>query len=110
MIRLTVLYNLRSDVDEKEFLEWRLTEHQKSNSSMPGVVHTDFAQNNLAWPPNTKPKYRFMTTAEWQNMDEFEEVFYDPTFQEELQNGVEKTLSDYVFLIGDVLISSGSTD
>ena len=82
MIRLTVLYNLRSDVDEKEFLEWRLTEHQKSNSSMPGVVHTDFAQNNLAWPPKTKPKYRFMTTAEWQNMGEFEEEFYDPTFQE----------------------------
>ena len=106
MIRLTVLYNLRPDVDEKEFLKWRLTEHQKANSSMPGVIHTDFARNDLAWPPNTEPKYRFMTTAEWQNMDAFEEVFYDPAFQEELQNGVETMLSDYVFLVGDVLISS----
>ena len=110
MIRLTVLYNLKPDVDEKEFLAWRLTEHQKSNSSMRGVVHTDFTQNNLAWPPNTEPKYRFMTTAEWQNIDEFNEVFYDPAFQEELENGVKKMLSDYVFLIGDVLISSNEKD
>ncbi|MBO68356.1 MAG: hypothetical protein CL398_08590 [Acidiferrobacteraceae bacterium] len=103
MIRLTVLYNLKPEVDEDEFLEWRLTDHQKANSSMSGVVHTDFSLNNLAWPEKTKPRYRFMTTAEWPNMDLFKEVFYEPQFQAELRSGVEKMLDDHVFLIGEIL-------
>ena len=103
MIRLTVLYNLKPEVDEAEFLEWRLTDHQKANSSMPGVVHTDFSLNTLAWPKDTQPRYRFMTTAEWPNMKLFEEAFYEPNFQIELKNGVEKMLEDYTFLIGEIL-------
>ena len=105
MIRLTVLYNLQPDIDEKQFLAWRLTEHQQSNSSTRGVVRTDFSRNNLAWPPDTEPRYRFMTTAEWPNMESFEEAFYDPSFQAELEKNL-KMLRDPVFLIGDVLANS----
>jgi hypothetical protein len=65
MIRLAVLYNLQPNIDEEHFLKWRLTEHQQSNSSAEGIVRTDFSRNNLAWPPDTVPRYRFMTTAEW---------------------------------------------
>ena len=106
MIRLTVLYNLQPDIDEEQFLAWRLTEHQQSNSSTRGVVRTDFSRNNLAWPPDTEPRYRFMTTAEWSEMASFEAVFYELSFQEELQKGVKKNLQDYVFLIGEILASS----
>ena len=105
MIRLTVLYNLQPDIDEEQFLAWRLTEHQQSNSSTRGVVRTDFSRNNLAWPPDTEPRYRFMTTAEWPNMESFEEAFYDPSFQAELKKNL-KMLRDPVFLIGDVLANS----
>ena len=105
MIRLTVLYNLQPDVDEENFLEWRLTEHQRSNSSAEGVVRTDFSCNTLAWPPDTVPRYRFMTTAEWPDMKSFEEAFYEPSFQAALQKNL-KMLQDPVFLIGDVLANS----
>ena len=105
MIRLTVLYNLQPDIDEEQFLAWRLSEHQQSNSSTRGVVRTDFSRNNLAWPPDTEPRYRFMTTAEWPNMESFEKAFYDPSFQAELKKNL-KMLRDPVFLIGDVLANS----
>ena len=107
MIRLTVLYNLQPDIDEERFLEWRLTEHQQSNSSAEGVVHTDFSLNTLAWPPDTVPRYRFMTTAEWPDMKSFEEAFYEPSFQAALQKNLKK-LRDPVFLIGNVLANSES--
>ena len=105
MIRLTVLYNLQPDIDEEHFLEWRLTEHQQSNSSAEGVVRTDFSRNTLAWPPDTVPRYRFMTTAEWPDMKSFEEAFYEPIFQAKLKKNL-KMLRDPVFLIGDVLANS----
>jgi hypothetical protein len=47
-----------------------------------------------------------MTTAEWSEMESFEAVFYELSFQEELQKGVKKNLQDYVFLIGEILASS----
>jgi hypothetical protein len=37
MIRLTVLYNLPDGADEEQFLSWRLTDHQQTNESMPGI-------------------------------------------------------------------------
>ena len=42
MIRLTVLYNLQPDVDEAQFLQWRLGEHQQENMASPGVIRSDF--------------------------------------------------------------------
>ena len=106
MIRLTVLYNLKPEVNEQTFLDWRLTEHQESNSSMEGVSHTDFTLNDEAWPQNDSPRYRFMTTAVWPDIETFNKVFYEPNFQAKLKKGVEEKLADYTFLIGEILSES----
>lgn len=103
MIRLTVLYNLQPYVDEKEFLEWRLTDHQQANMSVPGVIRSDFARIEQAWPGDTPPPYQFMTTADWPDMESFEKAFYDPAYQKKLRENL-KMLKDPVFLISEILI------
>ena len=103
MIRLTVLYNLQPHIDEAEFLEWRLTEHQKNNMSIPGVIRSDFARIDQAWPDDATPPHRFMTTADWPDMESFQNDFYDSGFQAGLQENL-KMLKDPVFLISEVLI------
>ncbi|MFN8455976.1 MAG: hypothetical protein U0401_15140 [Anaerolineae bacterium] len=110
MIRLTVLYNLQPYVDEEEFLHWRLTEHQQANAAIPGVIRTDFGRIDEAWPPGARPPYRFMTTADWPDMESFKAGFYDPEVQAGLQKNLE-LLSDPVFLISEILTSdSKETD
>jgi hypothetical protein len=109
MIRLTVLYNLSSDVDEEEFLKWRLSEHQEANLAIPGVVRTDFARVDEAWPEGTQPPYRFMTTADWPDKESFEKGFYDPQVQADLQENLKK-LSNPLFLISEVLINQEKGD
>lgn len=104
MIRLTVLYNLADDQDEDKFLEWRLTEHQADNASMPGVLRTDFARVGESWPPGTTPPYRFMTTADWPDKETFEAAFYDPAEQAALKENL-KLLKDPVFFISEILVS-----
>lgn len=104
MIRLTVIYNLADDQDEAEFLEWRLTEHQESNASIPGVMRTDFARIDGAWPPGSQPAYRFMTTTDWPDRESFERGFYDPQVQADLREDA-KRLKDPLFLISEILIS-----
>ena len=102
MIRLTVLYNLKPYVDEEEFLQWRLGEHQKSNASMRGVIRTDFGRVDDAWPTSASSPHRFMTTVDWPDRESFEDGFYD----EEVQAGLEKNLemlSDPVFMISEIL-------
>jgi hypothetical protein len=102
MIRLTVLYNLKPFVDEEEFLQWRLMEHQNANASIHGVIRTDFARIDAAWPPETKPPYRFMTTLDWADLENFKQGFYDPEVQAGLKKNMEM-LSDPVFLISEIL-------
>ncbi len=103
MIRLTVLYNLQPHIDEDEFLEWRLTAHQKANMSIPGVIRSDFARIGQGWPDDARPPYRFMTTADWPDMESFQNAFYNPAYQENLQENIKK-LADPVFLISEILI------
>lgn len=103
MIRLTVLYNLSPDIDEEEFLDWRLSEHQEANLAIPGVLRTDFARVEEAWPAGTQPPYRFMTTADWPDRESFEKGFYDPQVQADLQQNLKK-LSNPLFLISVILI------
>jgi hypothetical protein len=105
MIRLTVLYNLKPYVDEDEFLAWRLGEHQRANASIPGVIRTDFARIDGAWPTSTPSPYRFMTTADWPDRASFERGFYDAQVQADLLKNVEM-LADPIFLISEVLTSS----
>jgi len=103
MIRLTVLYNLQPYVDENEFLEWRLTDHQEENMGIPGVIRSDFARIDGGWPDGAAPPYRFMTTADWLNMESFERGFYDTAVQASLQENL-KMLKEPVFLISEILI------
>ncbi|MCG8352522.1 MAG: hypothetical protein MI924_32555 [Chloroflexales bacterium] len=104
MIRLTVLYNLQPYVDEKEFLEWRLTRHQQANMSVPGVIRSDFARIEQAWPDEAhSPLYQFMTTADWPDMESFQNAFYDPAYQESLRENL-KILKDPLLLISEILI------
>lgn len=103
MIRLTVLYNLSKDTDEDEFLKWRLTEHQSSNLAIEGVVRTDFASIDAAWPPDAKPAYRFMTTVDWPDRESFQMGFYAPEVQADMKKNM-KMLSDPIYLISEILI------
>ncbi|MEM7343738.1 MAG: hypothetical protein AAF485_05810 [Chloroflexota bacterium] len=102
MIRLTVLYNLKPYVDEEEFLRWRLTEHQISNNAIKGVIRTDFSRVDTAWPPNSIPPYRFITTLDWPDMDSFQAGFYDPEVQADLEKNMEM-LNKPLFLISEIL-------
>ena len=103
MIRLTVLYNLQPYVDENEFLEWRLTDHQEENMSSPGVLRSDFARIEAGWPEGSTPPYRFMTTADWPDMESFERGFYNADMQAGLEENL-KMLKEPVFLISEILI------
>lgn len=107
MIRLTVLYNLQPGVDESEFLKWRLTDHQKENMSVEGVLRSDFARIEAAYPEGTTPPYRFMTTADWPDMASFRASFYDPDYQKSLQENL-KMLKDPVFLISEILVQEST--
>lgn len=108
MIRLTVLYNLPPEEDEGAFLRWRLGEHQHENASAPGVLRTDFTRLDSQWSPDggsTKPPYRFMTTADWPDLASFEASFFS---EESIASVREDSarITDVVFLIGEVLITS----
>lgn len=106
MIRLTVLYNLPEDADEQSYLDWRLTEHQETNKSMPGILRTDFARITDSWtgtPDSAGPEYRFMTTVDWPDRKSFEESFYEEQSQADLKENL-KRLGDYAFLVSEILV------
>lgn len=107
MIRLTVLYNLPEGETEESFLEWRLSEHQKNNESMPGVVRTDFARITDQWPTGAMPGYRFQTLVEWADRETFTEGFYREDVQAALTENLKK-LGEYSFLVSEVLADSAS--
>jgi hypothetical protein len=109
MVRLTVLYNLQPYVDEAEFLEWRLNDHQKENMGTPGVLRSDFCRLEKGWPDGNPPAYRFMTTADWPDMESFERAFYDPAYQESLQENL-KLLREPVFFIGELLAQESNSE
>lgn len=110
MLRLTVLYNLPPGSDEDAFVRWRLTDHQGANAAIPGVVRTDFARINEAWPSDEPPPYRFMTILEWADRASFERGFYDPSVQTDLRDNLSK-IADPMFLISEILTetSTGGT-
>lgn len=105
MIRLTVLYNLTPGEDEETFLRWRLGSHQEENAGLPGVQHTDFGIVKEGWPDSAPAPYRFMTTAEWPDMESFRAAFYDTAYQEKLHTDLH-FLDKPVFLISEILAST----
>lgn len=105
MIRLTVLYNLAPDQDEQTFLAWRLGEHQQENASQPGVLHTDFGMAVGAWPDGAPIPYRFMTTADWPDMESFRAAFYSDEQQESLRAN-RPVMGDAIFLVTEILTST----
>ena len=102
MIRLTVLYNLSPEMDEEEFVRWRMTDHQHENAGMPGVIRTDFARVDHNWPPGSPSPYKFMTTAEWPDMESFRAVFYDPAMQNDLLSKLLQ-MENKMFLVTEIL-------
>ena len=108
MVRLTVLYNLQPYVDENEFLQWRLNDHQDENMGTPGILRSDFMRIEGCFPRDADRPYRFMTTADWPDMESFESAFYDPAYQEGLKENL-KLLKDPVFLIGEILAQENNT-
>ena len=105
MIRLTVLYNLPEGAEEEAFLEWRLSEHQQSNESMPGVLRTDFARIVENWPVGTLPPYRFQTTVDWADRESFEAGFRNEKAQRKLAKDLER-VGEYTFFVSELLIES----
>lgn len=104
MVRLTVLYNLAPDQKEEEFLAWRLGAHQAENASQPGVLRTDFAQVVGSWPDGASQPWRFMTTADWPDMETFRAAFYESGMQAEMFNNLS-LLAEPVFLVTEILAS-----
>lgn len=102
MIQLIVLYGLQDDVDEDEFINWRLTEHQKSNEALEGVQRTSFCRLEELQGVESGMPYRFMTTLEWPDRASFEAGFLARGVQKDLQNRF-KLLKDAVFMVGEVL-------
>jgi len=94
--KLTVLYNLPESVGEQEFINWRRSEHEKENSSMPGVIKSDFfiAEAGLDGPP----RYRFITEIYWDNIEKIKEVFFSQEEQEKLAKD-PWGVTDRLFLI-----------
>ena len=107
MIRLTILYNLQSNVDEEKFLEWRLGVHQQENMASPGVLRSDFATVQANALSDAPPVYRFMTTADWPDMESFRQAFYDPDMQASLQESL-KMLKDPLFLVSEILVQESN--
>lgn len=107
MIRLTVLYDLPEGASEKEFLDWRLSEHQQSNEAMPGVTRTDFAQIIENWPAGSMPAFRYHTTAEWPDRESFEASFRSKGSQARLKKNLKK-LGNYSFFVSEILITSNA--
>jgi len=112
MIRLIVLYNLPPGADEAEFLRWRLTDHQESNASMPGVLRTDFSRVYESWGQKigreTAPTpFRFMTIADWPDKESFEKTFYSPDYQADLMENL-KIIANPVFMIAEVLTETNN--
>lgn len=105
MIRLTVLYDLPAGASEDEFLEWRISEHQESNESMPGVVRTDFARIVESWPDGSLPAYRFQTTADWIDRESFEAGFRNNKAQTRLRENL-KRLGAHTFFVSEILVAS----
>jgi len=107
MIRLTVLYTLPEGQSEESFLEWRLSEHQESNASMPGVIRTDFARITDQWPVDAAPMYQFQTSVEWADRESFTASFYREDVQADLAKNL-KRLGTYTFLVTEILADSAT--
>ena len=103
MIRLTVLYNLADHVNEEEFLAWRLGEHQEENMSSPDVLRSDFSRIDALAIGDGDPPQRFMTTADWPDMESFRKAFYDPEMQKSIQESMHM-LENPLFLVSEVLV------
>jgi len=106
MVRLTVLYNLAADQDEEAFLHWRLGEHQRENATQPGVLYTDFGLVQGAWPDGAPVPYRFMTIADWPDMESFRAAFYEPGMQADMFKNLPM-LADPIFLVSEIMTSGG---
>ena len=102
MVRLTVLYNLPEGIDEDEFLRWRLGEHQENNASMSGVVYTDFSKIEGTLFETEQSPYRFMTIADFESKELFEQSFYSDKAQAKLKEDI-KRIKDPLFLISEIL-------
>lgn len=107
MIRLTVLYNLAEGQSEASFIEWRLSDHQQHNQSIPGVVRTDFARITDSWPAGATPEFQFQTTVDWPDRESFEKGFNSDAVQTRLIEDL-KRLGDHTFLISEILAESSN--
>ena len=103
MVKLTVLYNLPDDADHEAILKWRTGEHQQANASMPYVIKTDFYRARKT--ALGEPRYRYITEAYFQTMEDLEASFFSPDAQAKLQEDI-KRLKDPVFLVSEELASS----
>lgn len=103
MVKLTVIYNLPPGADHEEFLEWRTTEHQKDNMSIPGVIKSDFYIVKSAFKRQDTP-YRYITEAYFPDMETFDGFFYSPEYQAELAKSLER-IHEPLFLISEEVIS-----
>jgi len=99
VFKLTVLYNLPEDMDQDEFIAWRTGKHQTENAAMPYVLKTDFYKAQAT--QLGEPKYRFITEAYFETLEELNASFFSEEAQAKLQK--DKVSDDMVFLISEQL-------
>ncbi|HVN53195.1 MAG TPA: EthD domain-containing protein [Anaerolineaceae bacterium] len=103
MIKLTVMYNLPPGANHEEFLQWRTTEHQQENISIPGVLKSDFYVVKSCWKRDDLT-YRYITEAYFPDMETFVKSFFDPTYQASLAKSLER-IAEPLFLISEEVVS-----
>lgn len=99
MFKLTVLYNLPEGTDEHEFITWRTGKHQLENATAPHVLKTDFYRTTET--QLGKPRYRFITEAYYETMEDLNASFFSEEAQAKLQK--DKVGNDMLFLISEQL-------
>ena len=109
MVLLTDIYNLAPDVNEAEFLAWRLGEHQAENMSSPSVLRSDFSRIEVNALDDALPTHRFMTTADWPDMESFRNDFYTPEMQESIKGSMHM-LQEPIFWVSEVLVHETKED
>jgi len=91
-------------MDAEEFVRWRTTTHQQENADMPGVIKTDF-YIAVDEPDGTPPRYRYITEAWWETMEELEAAFFAPDVQAQLAKDGER-FTDRLFLISEEVVTT----
>ena len=97
-------------IEENHLVRCHLfTPAYEENMSSPGVLRSDFARVEANALDDSPPSHRFMTTADWPDMESFRAAFYAPAMQKSLQESFHMR-KDPLFLVSEILVAETNAD